>query len=54
MDDMQQLEQFILSTEKRLHQCRRAFGLYHKKSLRLAQQRDLLVEYWNEISDNQN
>lgn len=53
MNDIQQLEQFILSTEKRLHQYRRAFGLYHKKSLRLAQQRDLLMDYWNGISNNQ-
>lgn len=52
MNDVEQLLQFILSTEERLRQCRRAYGLYHKKSHRLAQQRDLLMDYWNEISNN--
>lgn len=52
MHDLQQLKHFILSTEERLRRCKKTCGLYHKKSRYLAAQRDLLMDYWNEISDN--
>ncbi|WP_169907709.1 hypothetical protein [Priestia abyssalis] len=53
MDDMEQLVQFIFSTEERLRHCKKTYGLHHKKSRYLAAQRDLLMDYWNEISNNQ-